>query len=99
MIKIVTKLKNIKENFLLKNPYQKWSMVRSAATFFLKMVGCHVTDPNYKKTIVTGIPVYFGISFFVLLFYTIYYYRHKPLKALEPTPMISIMFPVGSIQF
>lgn len=92
--RITKKIKNIKKLFLSKTPHQKFTLVRDLATFILKFIGCHVMAPNYKPNIVSCIPTFLTINYFSLMSYTIYYYRHEPLQALQSTPILCIIIPV-----
>lgn len=93
-IKFIKYLIEFKQTFLLKNPREKWLYVRNVNIFFMKFTGIDFMTTNFKLNILSYIPFYIFINYTSLLIYTLYYYRHKPLRALQATPAAGIAYPV-----
>lgn len=86
--------KNQKDDFLAKNPRQKWLTVRRVKFFLLKFIGVQFMESDYKLHLQTLIPAYLLLNFFTLLLYTAYYYRSELFRALQATPVSGIIIPV-----
>lgn len=91
---ILGKYTKFKENFLLKSPYEKWLLIRNSSTFLLQFIGCNVMDPNFKRNIVTVVPALLALGYAISMFYTLFYYRDQPMRALQCLPSIGIIVPV-----
>lgn len=89
------RIKNFKADFLAKSPYQKWITVRKFNMYLLKLTGTHAMLPDWEKGIRLLIPLWLETNMLTLMIYTIFYYRNDPLKALDPTTLISLMVPVS----
>lgn len=90
-------LQKIKEAYLAKTPFEKWNLVRSVNIWSLTPIGCQLMEANFQIHSKSYIPIYLGINYFSLMVYTLYYYRHQPLKALQATPVLGIAIPVSLI--
>lgn len=76
-------------------PIAKWESVRRFNSFLLKYVGCEIFEDGYKIHFETWIPMYIALNYFLLLLYTLYYYRQDFFKAMQPTPTIGQVVPVS----
>lgn len=56
---ILKKYRKIRENYFKKIPYEKWLVVRSVSIKTLGLFGLHVSDPNFKVTLLFAFPLIF----------------------------------------
>lgn len=91
---ILDKFERSKIEYLAKSPLDKWRFIHQINLYLLNMVGAGFMDVNYKIQWKTWIPMYLGLNYFSLMFYTCYYYYHEPVKALQSTVITGIMVPV-----
>ena len=86
--------KKVKQNYLAKNPRQKWLYVRNLNALTVKFIGCQFMETNFKLRIESFIPMYLAVNYFTLLLYTLYYYRTEPFRALQAIPPSGFFIPV-----
>lgn len=96
MFNFLNKFHKLKKKFISKTPQQKWKSVRSVNIFLLGFVGCDIMDPNFIFNLKSFIPTYLAINYICLMFYTLYYYRYNPLKAMQSTPLMGLVVPVSN---
>lgn len=79
-----------------KSPRDKCFMVEYWATFLASLVGCEVTDPNYKPYWKSLIPLLCLIDGGSLLIYTLIFQliRKDYMKCLEVLCLIGVIVPV-----
>lgn len=63
-----------------------------------KVGGCNFMEPNYKPSILTAIPAWVQLSYYVLAIYTIYYYIDDPKRALAATTPLGLYAPVRELK-
>lgn len=77
------------------SPIQKWQYVHDINRVMLRNFGVEYTDANYKPNMATLLPIAIQFDYWILLCYTLFYYRSDPLTALVSTPSIGIYVPVN----
>lgn len=95
---LILRLKNVKQNFAAMTPLEKWKFVRKIHWFLLRVVGVEFMDRNYRISIRSTIPIYLQANYYILLVYTLFYYRYKPLKGLIATPALGFYVPVSEFK-
>lgn len=85
---------NFKQKILKKSPLEKYLMVRRLNMFLLRLIGVDIMDEGYKFRFETWIPMYLVLNYFSLMFYTLYYYRNEPFRAIQSTPTSGQVLPV-----
>lgn len=76
------------------SPMEKWQCIHKINQFLLKMFGVDYTNAMYKSNFNTLLPLFIQFDYWILLCYTLFYYRNEPLVALVPTPSVGIYVPV-----
>lgn len=87
----------MKSVYLAKSPIEKWQYVHKINTFLLKMFGVEYTNAKYKPNFTSMLPISIQLDYWILLCYTVFYYRNEPVIALVPTPSVGIYVPVSVI--
>lgn len=82
-----------------KCPLDKWLFVRKVNILMFKVGGCNFMEPNYKPSILTVIPAWVQLSYYILAIYTIYYYIDDPKRALVATTPLGLYTPVRVLTF
>lgn len=76
------------------NPFEKWIFIRELHSTVLKIVGAQFMDQNYRIHLNTCLPIFIQFNYYSLLFYTLFYYRNEPQRALMATPIMGFFIPV-----
>lgn len=88
------RLKNLKQEYLAKDPLGKWRFISEITMSLAKHIGCNFADEDYKLTLRTLLPAIVVIYYVVLLIYSMYSFRNDPLRVLMSTPAVGIIFSV-----
>lgn len=84
-----------KRSFLAKRPHEKWMFIRQIHYHMCKVVGVEFMKCNYKMNINTIIPLYLQVDYYVLLVYSMFYYKNEPIKVLMATTILGFFIPVS----
>lgn len=87
-------IENTKSAYLALSPIEKWQYVHGINLTLLRNFGVEYTNANYKPNTTTMLPIAIQFDYWILLCYTLFYYRSEPLRALVSTPSIGIYVPV-----
>lgn len=84
------------ESVRLMSPKEKCLYVQGCATVLARLVGCEVTDPNFKPYLLTFCSGILMIDLFGLCIYTITYYANRSdyMKCLEAFCLMGALIPV-----
>lgn len=94
----ITKWRSSKERISMLSPERKFDLIHNITTMFLKIVGCSVTERNFKKSILTGVAGYIILNIYVLSAHSTYYYKHDFTLAVESIVVIGLTIPVSRSQ-
>lgn len=86
---------NIKKAYSAMNPLEKWEFFRQIHCKLLQVVGVHFMDDKYKIHINTIFPIYLQLNYYILMVYTLFFYRNDLFHALISTTALGFFIPVG----
>lgn len=92
----MTYFRNLKKEYLLKNPREKWEFVRDVNIVPLSFLGFDFMSPNFELDWKAAIPVFVGLDYIISMFYAMFYYKNEPLRAMQSTPQLAVAIPVSS---
>lgn len=87
--------KKIKENYLSKNPRQKWEVIRNFSAKVTNVIGCNFMDSFFQITLRSYISAILLLYALLMVVYLFYYYRNEPFKMLQITSTFAIFIPVS----
>lgn len=94
-LRFFLRLMNWKINYLNKSPYQKWAYVFEIHRWLGSCIGCDFMDSYYKVSLNTWLPAIILADYFILMVYTLWYFRHDMFRGLMATPANGLIFPVS----
>lgn len=100
MFSFLKKLKNQIDAFLesiwAKSPQNKCLFVQHWVTILGRLIGCEVTERNYKPHWWSYMPWVFITEYFLLLMYSVVYYgrKHDYIKCLSVICFVGVVAPV-----
>lgn len=103
MISFMKKQKNRIDAFIesiwAKSPRDKTLLAQWWVTILGRLVGCEVSDRNYKPYWLSLLPGLVVADYFIFLIYTIFYYgqRQEYIKCLSAISIIGVVAPVHII--
>lgn len=90
----VEKYKSVKQTYLNKSPRQKWLLIRDVGLIFLNVTGVPILDPKFRPNWFSYFPGILSCDYIFLMIYTVFYYSHDPLRAMQSTCQLGIVLPV-----
>lgn len=91
----IKRCKSIKENYLKKNPKQKWLFISDIGISILSLCGVPILDPNYITYWYSYAGCALILDYTFSFFYTIWYYLDQPMKSIQSLPLLGVLIPVN----
>lgn len=92
---IFLRIKNLKQNYLAKSPFKKWSFVCGINKSVARIIGCDFWEDDYEVTLRSLIPGTIILDYIISLMYTFYYFRNDPVRCLMATASMGIVLPAS----
>lgn len=80
---------------MAKSPLEKWLFYRRIHSGLLKIIGVEFMEEDYRINALTFIPIFMQVLYYILMIYSMYYYRNQPKIAILSTILIGFFIPVS----